>query len=137
MHGFDILMVCSVGACDIQAECEGKELKTVLHHQRECAKFNPWKPGFSPKEHKEMIAAERLEEIAEERRKSDRAWQEEIREKDRLWHLQQALDDKKRAADRDARDKVEQRRDRFVTVFTSILTGVATGAILYWLGIKR
>jgi hypothetical protein len=50
--------ICCAQASYLAGELNGEtteELKRVIQHERDCKKFTPWKQGFTPKEHHEMI----------------------------------------------------------------------------------
>lgn len=51
-----------------------KAVVGVITKPRACEGFFSWKPGFSPKEHFEMLEQERRQKWQEEQSRSDRRW---------------------------------------------------------------
>lgn len=50
------------------------QVVNVLEKARQCQKFTPYIPTFSPKEHKEMMHADGLKRMEKEAKASDRRW---------------------------------------------------------------
>lgn len=113
--------ICMVRAFDLRDEARGWEGlmpdaardHTVITKPRPCPRFVAWVQGLSPKEHVEMHHAERMEQIAEERKKADeeraeerrradQKRQDELRTEQRAW---QEAQDRTRREREDARDK--------------------------------
>jgi hypothetical protein len=72
----------SLGAPSIMAILQKKD--------RECREWTEWIPGFSPKEHLEMMNRERMQKWQEEREEADRKWRTEQEEKTRQWQERMA-----------------------------------------------
>ncbi len=85
-----IMPLCFMRAANLQAEIEAIDPDTtltsaktlaILQNERECEQFFGWEQGFSPKEHREILALEEQKEWQEARVREDREWrivQEEI-----------------------------------------------------------
>ena len=96
--------VCTVFAANLKSESStvtghpNGEL-VVIQKLRECPKYYPWKKGFDPKEHQQMLLTEESlkaqREATRDQRESDRRWQEEQRKSDRDWQLAQKASDRK------------------------------------------
>jgi len=104
-HGMKVIHVqcpvCAAGAADFERELGTKapgpnDRTRVVIKERECAKFTPWRKGFTPKEHQEMLNTEAMLKYQEERREQDRRWEEERREADRAF--QKSLKEAERAS---------------------------------------
>jgi hypothetical protein len=62
-------------AAGTTADDAARRLKVITSDRPTCQKFTPWKPGFTPKEHQQMLDSETLLKHLQEQRKSDRIWQ--------------------------------------------------------------
>jgi hypothetical protein len=85
---FDQLPVCLADMADFESECGNaapsqEKRSEVVNRERECDKFTPWRVGFSPVEHYQMI-------LAEQRDKADREWRHKEAEQQRQWQSGQA-----------------------------------------------
>ena len=67
----------------------GDANKSFLAKDRACGAWTEWRPGFTPKEHREMIDAERLREWQANREDADRAWRERQRRDELEWRARQ------------------------------------------------
>jgi hypothetical protein len=68
-----------------QDQAAHREIFNLLEKERHCAErglFTPWKQGFSPKEHQEMLNSENLMKWQAEREDKDRIWRERQAERD-------------------------------------------------------
>jgi hypothetical protein len=52
----------------------GEAVLPIIRKSRVCAGFYPWHPGFTPKEHYEMLDKERWQKWQQDQRRSDRHW---------------------------------------------------------------
>jgi hypothetical protein len=52
----------------------GEAVLRIITKRRVCDGFYPWKPGFTPKEHYEMLDRERWQKWQQDQRRSDRHW---------------------------------------------------------------
>ena len=142
--------VCFVRAANLEAESgkgEKEDILRVLRRERDCDDFTPWTVGYSPKEHREMLAEEKLRQWQahqQERRdhweaeQQDKArqWQESQREADRQYQeLQRAADLKRQEAQRidDQRRADRQKRiDRIWAVGTVVFAALV-GFCFWWI----
>jgi hypothetical protein len=67
----------------LQIEFPEENTFEAIQEERECPDFTEWHPGFTPKEHQEMLDRQRLLE-----------WQAEREDDDRKWHAKQREEDK-------------------------------------------
>jgi hypothetical protein len=101
----------------IQQEAGGdrpEQIRAVLEKERKCESFTEWIPGFTPKEHKEMLDAKEMRAWQAEQREKDLAWQAAQRQEERTWQESQKRID---------------RRLQFVTIVFAALVS----AIVSWL----
>lgn len=71
--------LCLVLAHDLASEFLPQDPYTQMHKiflkvlmdERECGSFTPWLPGFTPKEHVQMVHDKALREEIEQRRRND------------------------------------------------------------------
>jgi hypothetical protein len=72
--------LCFVGFIDLWSEsgdyghASTETIKSAIDTERECNKFAKWQPGFTPKEHWEMIDREARLKWQAEREEADRKW---------------------------------------------------------------
>ena len=87
-------LVCAKKACDFvirareviksgQQDKDGRAMHETLFEEIECKHFREWSPGFTPKEHIQMMHHEYMQEMARKQREDDRNWQENVRRDDR------------------------------------------------------
>jgi hypothetical protein len=88
-----------------QALTSADGLCWIIREGRECASFTPWRQGFTPKEHDEMIQSAELREWQQEEREKERAWLEEQKRRDQ--EREERLE-----AEREQRRQEERERDR-------------------------
>ena len=132
--------LCSALAVSLKSEVDTKSdghvnkqtVIAVLRKPRLCNKFTQWVPGFTPKEHKEMMHEKYLQELAQEQKESERKWQEERRESDREHYAeekqrQEAREDarEQREAEREKQHKKEDRRWQIASVCLAGILGIA------------
>lgn len=104
--------------------------KTILHGNRRCEQFTPWRQGFTPREHREMLDHKELLQAQAEQRVRDKQWQAEQREKDRQFQSEQRKDDR----------RWQQAQNWWNRIFTigGVVLGAILGAVLaYIFGIKK
>jgi hypothetical protein len=107
---------------------------------RECPKFAPWQQGSTPKEHQEMLSIESQRAWEQERRERDRAWQEEQRKEDqqrRRQDLEWQSRQEKSAEDRWQKEHRFQRKQLLIvgivgTVVLAIAQIVAALIQVFW-----
>lgn len=93
--------------------------KRLITKGRDCGAWVKWQPGFTPREHREMIDAERLREWQAKREDADREWRDEQRREDREW--------RERQEERAARTSAWDRRSRLAELaLAAIGIGVAS-----------
>jgi hypothetical protein len=108
---FDRMPVCvakEISFKDQLPNANDAEIAAVLAMERECKSFTPWKQGFTPKEHREMIENQELrawQERQEEQRKATQCWQEEQREKDLRRQEDQRREDQRLQEERRRSDR--------------------------------
>ena len=61
--------------------------RTVSARERDCASFTPWRQGFTPKEHLEMLDRVERQRWQEEQREKDLRWREQQRKEDKRWRV--------------------------------------------------
>ncbi len=98
---FHVRPFCFVRALPIHTECPGEtdareRFAAIVQCERTCTGFVEWQPGYTPKEHRDMLHEKHLLELAEKQRENDRRWQQECREHDRNWEAQQRNEDLER-----------------------------------------
>lgn len=130
-------LVCVVEAADLDAEIvvagplfggdSFAATKSVLHEHRECPKFTPLRPGFTPKEHIQMLLSESVLQLQEQRLREER----EHRERQR--HDDLAREERWRRED-DEREEKHKRIDRQWAILTG--TGVAVLTVLLTVATK-
>jgi len=101
--GFCVCFVQALPEDDRKQALDGMvKSMSIVTKERECSSFVRWVQGHSPKEHKEMVDAEKLREWQESRRKEDmdrqdardnilRQWQEQQQWKNRIWGIVQTV----------------------------------------------
>jgi hypothetical protein len=80
--------LCFVAAIEFQKECSTIDIKGVMeamNRERECESFTPWKQGYTPREHHEMLEMKLLRDWQANREEADRAWRERQAREDRQW----------------------------------------------------
>jgi hypothetical protein len=90
----DPAMVCLAAAADLRkefhgipgADGSGRTLQ-VIGLSRPCPSMRKWVQGFTPKEHAQMMHAERVEQLAEDRKLADEERAERRRRSDRVWQV--------------------------------------------------
>jgi len=114
--------VCFANAVNLAEEIAAygefrpETVDAVIRFERDCPRFTPWRRGFSPKEHYEMIQMDEMRRWQERQRESDRQWQEAQRQSERDWQEQQAL------ANREWQQK-EQRTTRRLQIALAFMAG--------------
>jgi hypothetical protein len=91
---FDTLPVCLADVADFRRECGNgdpsqEKRKEAVNKERSCPEFTPWRVGFSPAEHYEMILSENMIEIQRQREDADREWRHKEAELQRQWQSEQ------------------------------------------------
>jgi len=78
---------------ELQIEFSEDEEKTfgAIQEERNCPAFMQWHPGFSPKEHREMLHQDRMLHWQRDRENEDRQWREDQRKEERRWRLIELL----------------------------------------------
>jgi hypothetical protein len=111
---------CFVNATDFEYEClerttgentPEQTLLMVIKRDRECSQYRDWVQGFTPKEHREMIDAERLRQWQAKREDADREW----RERQRILDLASRDDEHRWREAQDARS----RRTKLIEILLS------------------
>jgi hypothetical protein len=98
--------ICSVRRCDLEAEYrDGQEVftnndgsdsaKAVIQKARDCEFFIPWRMGFTPQQHRELLDMQMDREWREQRLQEDRAWRDEQARLEREWRTEEAKDRRK------------------------------------------
>ncbi len=88
---------CFVGAADFSVQLHNPnsatdlQITNTVQESRDCDAHYPWVQGFTPKEHREMMAEEHLQAMIERRERDDRQWREEQAQRDQGWRQKQAL----------------------------------------------
>lgn len=102
--------------------------KEKLHHPRDCDGFTPWRIGFTPKEHQEMLLSEKAIELQRAEQAADRAWRDAQAERDHQWRL-----DERNATETLRKDAM--RRERFRRLSVALWT-LFTTSVGWWLAIS-
>ena len=89
---------------------------TVLHRERSCAEWTRWHPGFSPKEHREMLDRRDERDWRARREEDDREWRDKQRREDLEWRSMQ--------------DVLARRAKRIEIGLTVFGIAIATGAVI-------
>lgn len=77
-------LLCFAAAHDLYGETYGVvALKVVeaMNRERACEAFTPWRQGYTPREHQEMLDREREREWQAAQKRADREWTERQDEK--------------------------------------------------------
>jgi hypothetical protein len=145
-----------------QALTGSEESFRIIRENRECASFTPWRQGYTPKEHAEMLQNAELREWQQKETEKQRAWLEEQklrdqereerldaerekrrqeeRERERQWLEQQRVKDKEREEKREAENRRWQVKWGIIsTTFGAVLGALLTlivGAVAIWLRLK-
>lgn len=125
--------VCFAQAIEFRKEIARDDesgILPVIGKSRKCDSFMPWRHGFSPKEHQEMLDRQWLLDFQTRRDDADRRWRQECDERDRTWRETQAenerhwRDDQARE-DRNWREQSqrdEERRHKANLIVMGLLT---------------
>lgn len=70
---------------------KAEDTQPVVQQERECDSFTPWKQGFSPKEHREMLDRQWMRDQEEARADADRKWRNDQRREERIWRVIEIL----------------------------------------------
>ena len=70
-----------------EADRKSEAARTVTARERDCVVFTPWRQGFAPKEHLEMLDREERRRWQEEQRAADLRWREQQRREDKWWRV--------------------------------------------------
>ena len=150
-HKYQSIPICFVRAFDladgIKTQEDSRSFLHVIQIDRNCEKHTPWHQGFSPREHKEMIDAERLRDWQRKVEQEDRDYRDEQRRADLEREERQRQTDldrqeKQRKDDREYRDKQDKwmRRQFWLTfIFGMILIPLVAAllqSISSWLASK-
>jgi len=115
----DTEAVCIVVAHDLRREVlelhhadANQREREVLMRERACGKFKDWLPGFTPKEHVQMVLSERAIQIAEERKQADECRAEERRRTDEQRAEERRVADLRREDDRRQQDRQQEAANR-------------------------
>ena len=109
----------------------------VIQHDRECARFVPWQPGRSPKEHQEMVNAQELQRFQDERQAKDQERQEQRDAAQREWQAAQEDARREREAARELANRKwqeEQNEKNRTWQLHLALLAVVVGAIGWAIG---
>ena len=85
--------LCFLMLIDFRAHIAGaadEQRRDALNAERECADFTPWRQGFSPKEHQEMLDRQWMLDFQTRREDADRTWRQECDDRNREWQENQA-----------------------------------------------
>lgn len=116
-----------------------KNLNTldVITLDRHCGEFFAWKPGFTPKEHKEMLFQLELKKMQDEQRAKDLAREEQrIREEERrhredlAWREKQAAAEDLRRAEQERKTEERWRSENALQKYSLIIVGILGTIIL-------
>jgi hypothetical protein len=94
-----------------------------LQAERQCDGFTPWRPGFTPKEHRQMQLDQLIRDEAAKRERQQREWQEE-----------RTLEDRRH---REEREDAHRRFDKLWSLFVGILLAVVGGLVGYIFGTHK
>lgn len=135
-HGvYEDVPICYVQASPLSEEMNGKRFLDVIGRDRECPAFTPWQQGLSPKEHADMLHNERMEAIAEGRKRADEERAEQRRGADREWQASQEQTRAERDRERDETARAWQAsqnfKNRLLSAFLSALAIVSSIACLF------
>jgi hypothetical protein len=104
-----------------------------IKKDRECSTFTEWVPGFSVKDHKEMIFTERMQAMEKERLEADRqerrereTRQDKREELDRQWREKQAEKDQEWRTTESTLATKRHRHEMWVLGFGAILVAGLT-----------
>ena len=136
MHVYDDSPIC---ACHGLPGSESQMLKgepsretvlSIIHLERNCARFTPWLPGIPIEEYHRMYSESQLLKIQEDSRERDRKWQAEQRAKDQERQEQRERQTKQERADEKESDRKWQAKQKL----RDRMWGLAVGAVLAILG---
>lgn len=129
--------LCLVQATNLTRDCgdpyHPDAVRQALWMDRRCDQYLQWRQGFTPKEHVEMRHAERMEQIAEARKRGDEERAEERRRADQSRQDELLARQREREDERDDKQKVwqeQQARKQVVSARVTALLAAALGVIL-------
>jgi hypothetical protein len=124
---------CFMVAFDLLDECKNiggeNAALAVIQVERQCPSFTQWHPGYSPKEHREMLFRIEEKKLDILQREKDREAEETRRQNDRKAEETRRENDHKREELRNARD----RKFQLANTLISALAGAVFGGIVAWI----
>ncbi|MDZ4818091.1 MAG: hypothetical protein SGJ20_03865 [Planctomycetota bacterium] len=137
--------VCTVNAENLWELAKEESQKTYPNYKslidadRDCPRFYEWQPGFTPKEHQEMMAREAIARLQAEQRAADIKREENYQTSQEEFQKWQAGIEQDNAKRENKRDKWRRWELIFicVTMFATAITPFVPSIIDWFKGDKR
>lgn len=88
-----------------------------------CPEWIEWQQGFSPKEHREMRAAEDIRKATEEQRQREEKREQEQRQRDREWEAKVEADTRTWQAEQARKQQTHEWRTTAAQIVSTLLVG--------------